>query len=130
METYVVDAHSLVWFIANDKRLSQPAQQVLEKAEEAEAPTLIPTVVLAEITYIAQKKRVQVSIDEVLERIEQGDGFTVVPFDFLIFQTMLQLPDEWEIHDRIIGATAHYYNATLITKDEVLCNSEEVMTLW
>ena len=91
---------------------------------------LIPTIVLAEITYIAQRKKVEVTIDDVLELIEQGGGFIVVPFDFLIFQTRLQLPDEWEIHDRIIGATGQYYNAMLITMDIVLSSSKEVRTVW
>lgn len=130
METYVVDAHALVWFIAEDSRLSKEAERLLELAEQAEVEVLIPTLVLAEITHIARKKTVQVGIDEVLERIKQGDGFAIVPFDLVIFRTMLQLPDEWEIHDRIIGATARYYKATLITKDEVLHDSDEIETIW
>lgn len=91
---------------------------------------LIPTIVLAEITHIAQKKTIKVSIDEVLERIEQGDGFTIVPFDLVTFRTMLQLPDDWEIHDRIISATSRYYRATLITRDDVLLDYEEIETVW
>ena len=129
-ETYVVDTHALVWFIAEDDRLSERAKHLLEQAEDAETQALIPTIVLAEITYIAQKKRVRVTIDDVLKLIEQGTGFAVVPFDFLIFQAMLQLPNEWEIHDRIIGATAHYYKVKLITKDTVLCGSEEIEIVW
>jgi predicted nucleic acid-binding protein len=130
MEVYTVDAHILVWFITDDARLSKRAKRILEKAEDAEVEVLIPTIVLAEITYIAQKKKVKVSIAEVLERIEQGDGFTIVPFDFAIFRTMLQLPSEWEIHDRIIAATARCYKVKLITKDEILRGSDEVETIW
>lgn len=65
-----------------------------------------------------------------LKRIERGNGFIIVPFDFAIFRIMLRLPAEWEIHDRIIAATGLYYNAIIITKDEVLCNSDEVKTIW
>jgi len=130
METYVVDTHSLIWFISEDDRLSERAEHLLDQAEAAEVQMLIPTIVLAEITYIAQRKKVEITIDDVLELIEQGSGFIIVPFDFLIFRTMLQLPDEWEIHDRIIGATGHYYKAMLITKDMVLSNSKEIRTVW
>ena len=125
-----MDAHSLVWFIAEDERLSKPAERLLDQAEEGGVQVLIPTVVLAEITYIAQKKRVAITMDRVLAQIEEGGGFAVVPFDFAIFRTMLQLPDEWEIHDRIIAATARYYTAKLITKDKVLSDSNEVETVW
>lgn len=130
METYVVDAHSLVWFIAGDNRLSWNANKILEQAEESKAQILIPTVVLAEITHISRKKRVTITIDELLEHINQSSGFVIVPFDFPIFQTMLKLPKEWEIHDLIIGATARYYKSKLITKDGVLQNSLEIETIW
>ena len=70
MDIYVVDAHSLIWFITGSSKLPQKAAQILEKAENAEVEALIPTIVLAEITYIAQKKRVEVTIDEILERIK------------------------------------------------------------
>jgi predicted nucleic acid-binding protein len=130
VETYVADTHSFAWFIAADTKLSKRAHRIFEQAEEAVVEVLIPTVVLAEMTYIAQRKRVRVTIAEVLKRIEQGDGFVVVPFDFAIFQTMLQLPDAWEIHDRIIAATAHYYKAKLITRDRDLRRSDQVATVW
>ena len=130
MDTYVVDAHALIWFITEDNRLSQKADQILEEAERAEAEVLVPTIILAEITHIAQRKKIKVAIDEVLERVQQGDGFIIVPFDFLILQIMLKLPEEWEIHDRIIAATAYYYSAKLITKDEILRESSEIGTIW
>ena len=130
MEIYVVDAHALVWFITDNTRLSAEAYHLLEQAELAEVQVLIPAIVLAEIAYIAQRKRVDVAVDELLQRIEGGDGFAVVPFDMAIFKIMLQLPAGWEIHDRIIGATARYYNAKLITNDEVLTESTDVETVW
>ena len=130
MEVYVADTHGLVWFITEDDRLSEHAKRLFEQAENAEIQVLIPTIVLAETAYIAQKKRTKVTIDEGLEFIDQGSGFAIVPFDFSIFQIMLQLPNDWEIHDRIIGSTTRYYKATLITKDMVLRNSEEAKTTW
>lgn len=125
MDTYVVDTHTLIWFITENHTLSKRASQILEQAEKAEVEVLIPTIVLAEITYIAQKKKVKITVNEVLERIQEGDGFIVVPFDFPIFQIVLKLPEDWEIHDRIIAATARYYGAQLITKDETLRKSSK-----
>jgi predicted nucleic acid-binding protein len=130
MDTYVVDTHALVWFISEDKRLSLTATQILSQAEAGEVQVLIPTLVLAELTHIAQKKKIAVTIEKLLEKINQGDGFNIVSFDFPIFQTMLQLPENWDIHDRIIAATASYYQAILITRDEMLRDCDEVKTVW
>lgn len=110
--------------------MSAPAEHLLEQGEKAEVQVLVPTLVLAEITHIARKKTVKVSVDEVLERIEQGDGFAVVSFDLVIFREMLRLPDDWELHDRIIGATTRYYKAKLISKDEALDDADEIETVW
>ncbi len=130
MDTYVVDTHALAWFINEDKRLSARAAEILSQAEAGEVQVLIPTLVLAELTHIAQKKRVAVTIEELMEKIARGDGFKIVSFDILIFQTMLSLPENWDIHDRIIAATASYYQATLITRDDILRDSSEVETVW
>jgi len=130
MDAYVVDTHSLVWFITEDDKLSKKAERVLDQAEAAEVEVLVPIIVLAETTYISQKKKVEITIDEVLERIRQGDGFAIVPFDFSIFQTTLKLPEDWEIHDRIIAATACYYGAKLVTRDRVMRASDEIETVW
>lgn len=130
MDTYVVDAHALVWFIAEDGRLSAPAKQILEQAEDADVQVLIPTIVLAEIAHIAQKKKVEVTIEDILKCIERGDGFVIVPFDYEVFKAALRLPAEWEIHDRIIAATALNYASKLISADRVLRESDEIETLW
>ena len=130
MPSYVVDTHSLVWFIAEDDRLSRRVARLLAQAETADVQVLVPTIVLAEITYIAEKRRVKVAVAEVLARIESGDGFAIVPFDLAVLRSMLQLPIKWEMHDRIIAATACHYKAKVITKDRVLRGSSEVETVW
>lgn len=130
MDTYVVDTHSLIWFIAEDSRLSKKSNEILEKAEKGEVDVLVPTLVLAEIAYIASRKRVRVTLNKILECIQKGDGFVIVPFDFQVFQISLDMPERWEIHDKIIAATARYYNAELITRDTALQKSNEIKTVW
>ena len=118
------------WFIARDTRLSAAATAILLQAETGEAQAIISTLVLAELTYIAQRQRVPIAISEIIAKINQADGFSIVPFDLAVFQVMLTLPESWDIHDRIIAATANYYDAPLITRDGVLKASDQVSTLW
>ncbi|MGK7940895.1 MAG: type II toxin-antitoxin system VapC family toxin [Crocosphaera sp.] len=130
MDIYVVDTHALAWFISEDQRLSLKAKEILTQAENGEIQVLIPTLVMAELTHIAEKRRVTVTIEELLDKINKGDGFTIVGFDFPIFQKMLTLPKDWDIHDRIIAATASYYQTTLITRDQTLLNFPDLKTIW
>ncbi|AFZ53644.1 PIN domain-containing protein [Cyanobacterium aponinum UTEX 3221] len=130
MITYVVDTHALAWFISEDERLSCKAKEILTQAENGEVKVLIPTLVMAELTHIAEKGKVKIIIEELLDKINQGDGFSIVGFDFVIFQQMLILPKHWDIHDRIIAATASYYQSTLITRDQILGNFPNLKTIW
>lgn len=127
---YVTDTHVLAWFISEDQRLSPKAQEILTKAELGEVQVLIPTLVLAELTHIAEKRRVNLTIETLLTQIDKGNGFTVVAFDFAVFHYMLQFPQDWDIHDRIIAATSSYYQAVLITRDNVLRNYSHLETIW
>jgi PIN domain nuclease of toxin-antitoxin system len=129
VETYVVDTHALAWFIGDDKRLSSRVEQILDRAEVGEVQVLIPTLVLAELTHLAQRRRIAVTIEDLLNQIRKGNGFTVVAFDFAIFQMMLTLPNDWDIHDRIIAATARFYQVVLMTRDDVLRGYADLETV-
>jgi PIN domain nuclease of toxin-antitoxin system len=130
MDIFVVDTHALAWFLAEDSRLSPLAQRTLSAGEVGEAQVLISTLVLAELTYIAQRQRVPVAMEEALVRIEAGDGFVIVPFDLPTFRILLELPSHWDIHDRIIAATAKLYEAKLITRDTMLRDAGVIEVLW
>jgi PIN domain nuclease of toxin-antitoxin system len=129
-ETFVVDAHTLAWFISKDPRISQAASVILRKAENSEVEVLVPTIVLAELLYVAQKKKISLGIEEVLKRIGKGGNFVIVPFDFPIFERVMKLPHDLELHDRIIVATARIYAAKVLTKDEKIIKSGVVQVIW
>ncbi len=130
MEVYVVDSHALLWFLTRNQKLSPVARQILKQAEIGEVMAFVPTIVLAELDNIVRKKNLGITIEEILDRIAQGDGLEIAAFDLTVFQTVLRLPQNWEIHDRIIAATALYLEAKLITRDEVLRNADELETAW
>ena len=100
------------------------------KAEISEVEVLVPTIVLAELLYICEKAKAPLDLDEVLTKILECTGFTIVPFDFEVFNQMLKMPRELDIHDRIIAATSLTYNAAIISKDRALKKSKAVKVRW
>jgi predicted nucleic acid-binding protein len=111
-------------------RISEATRVILRKAENSEVEVLVPTVVLAELLYVAQRKKISLGIEEVLKRIGKGGDFVIVPFDFPIFEEVMKLPQELELHDRIIVATARTYGAKVLTKDEKITKSGVVQVIW
>ena len=61
--TFLVDTHTLVWFLTKDKKLSGKVVEILRKVEDGEETVIIPTIVLAEIMYICEKKKANGSRD-------------------------------------------------------------------
>ena len=128
--SYVIDTHTLVWYLSDWQKLGREAQEIFEKIEKGNAIALIPAIVLAEIVFLAQKKRIRSTLENTLSRIESSDNFKIIFMDLAIIKKLVELQKIPEMHDRIIVATSLVSNAVLVTKDEQITKSGIVKTLW
>lgn len=67
--------------------------------------------------FIAKKGKVTLTFEETLNKIEELENFEIAPLDIAILKIANKIEGDLEMHDRLIIATALYFNATLITKD-------------
>src|SRR4030067_2748859 len=126
---FVTDTHSLVWYFTEDARLSKKAFDAFEGIVKSGTVT-VPAVVLAEIMFIAKKGRVTLTFEETLKKIEGYENFEIAPLDAEILTIADKIEADLEMHDKLIVATALYYEAALITKDEFVSKSGVVSTIW
>lgn len=126
---YVTDTHSLVWYFTESPRLSKKALKVFEKTLK-EGSIIIPTVVLAEIMYISKKGRISMSFAETIRKIEESENFEIAPLDLDILNKADEIDYKLEMHDKLIAATALFFDAGLITKDEVIKGSGLCKVIW
>ncbi len=126
---YVTDTHSIVWYFTDDSRLSARALEAIENTIK-EGSIIIPTVVLAEIMYIASRGKITLTFDETLQKIHSYQNFFVAPLDIEILKVADKIKVDLEMHDKLIAATAIYYNASLITKDPSITKSEVCSVIW
>ena len=129
MTTCVVDTHALVWFLAEDPRLTARAKSALDSAL-SDGLLIVPSIVLAEMMYIAEKGRVPIPFKEVVRRLEPNKRIDIAPLDLETLKIASEIRANLEIHDRVIVATAIFYNARLITKDEAIERSRLVSVVW
>ena len=127
--SYVTDTHAIVWYFMDDPRLSQSAHQAFERTI-ATGAIIIPTIVLAEIMYISQKGRIPITFEDTLSHIEMYENFRVAALEIDILKVAASIDGDLEMHDKLIVATALYFNAHLITKDEQITQSRVVSTVW
>lgn len=127
--TYVTDTHPLVWFLDKDPRLSTGAKAgFLDPA----ASVVIPTIVLAEISYLHARGRLRVDLARVLSQAAVS-SWAVHP----VGQTVVEhMPTTLDIHDGIIVATAIVRrdimgeHTALITKDAQITASGLLQVVW
>ena len=126
---YVTDAHTIIWYFIDDPRLSQNARQAFDETIAA-GVIIIPTIVLAEIMYISQKGRISITFEETFSYLEMYENFRVAALEIDILKVAASIDRDLEMHDKLIVATALYFNAHLITKDEQITQSKIVNTVW
>jgi PIN domain nuclease of toxin-antitoxin system len=126
---HVTDTHSIVWYFTDDPRLSRRVLEVFEKTIK-EGVIIIPTVVLAEIMYIEGKGKITLTFDETLQKIDSYENFIVAALDLEILKVAEKIRVDLEMHDKLIAATALYYDASLITRDPLITKSGACATIW
>ena len=126
---YVTDTHALVWYFSEDSHLGKKALDIFESTVK-EGLIIIPVLVLAEILYISKKGKITLSFQETLQKIENSDNFSIAQLDLNILKIADKINIELEMHDRLIAATALYFDAPLITKDRKIKDSKACKIVW
>src|SRR4030043_1355284 len=126
---YVVDTHVLIWYFIGSKRLQKKLKEKIDEARNLGGRLLVPTIVLAEALDIAEKGRVEFEFNRMYRLIVEEPEFEIIGFGFEIFEEAMKIKGVKEIHDRIIVASAKFYEVGVLTKDKIINNSGEVETL-
>lgn len=126
---YILDTHVLIWCFIGSSRLHKKLRERIDIIRNEGGSLLVPTIVLAEALDIAEKGRVAFDFTEMYRLIEEEPEFEVVGFDLEIFNETTRIKRVNEIHDRIIVATARFYQGSILTKDRIISESGEVETV-
>lgn len=131
---YVVDTHTLLWYLVNDARLGKLAGQILDTKDSR---LLLPAIALAEALFLLERRPglYPLSAYDVLQRVASDVRFFVVALDFeLVTETAKHMVVP-EMHDRQIVATALLaqtdgHQVAILTRDESIQNCGLVQTIW
>ena len=133
MAALVVDTHTVLWYLAQDPKLSQKAMEALDSATQGGEPIYVPAICLVELTYLVEKNRLPVTARErLIVALDDPERPTrLVPMDRAIvdaveFVSRAEVPD---MPDRIIAATALALQLPLISRDSRI-RASQVHTIW
>ena len=130
MNRYVVDTHTLFWYLTASPRLGSRAKGAFDEGACGEAVVYIPAIVLAEVFYLNEKRGHPIDFRAIYEELS-GSGqmilLPLMPEDILDFETDASVP---EMHDRIIVGVARRMDAICLSLDSQIVQSNLVTTIW
>lgn len=125
---YILDTHTLIWFLNGDDKLSKKSKDIIEDQENLKLVS-IATIWEIAIKISLGKFKFNQGFKQFLDLIEDN-GFEIVPITFDHVLTVSKLDF---IHrdpfDRLIISQALTDDLTLITKDEYI-EKYNVKTTW
>ena len=125
---YVCDTHALIFYMADE--LPEKLNAIFKSAENQQNVIFVPSIVIAEALHLRERGKVEFDVKIMFSRLEASSNyFSIAPLDENILKLLPSIRTS-EIHDKIIVATALFYNSKLITKDPEIVESEQVETMW
>ena len=130
---YVIDAHTLIWYIEDSPRLGINAGNVMD---DPASELYLPVIALAEACWAVERGRSTIpSVAHLLADVDADPRITLLPLDRAILDRSLALIAVGEMHDRQIVATALLRadagaSVVLLTRDANIAATGLVPVLW
>ncbi len=129
----VADTHALLWYLADDKRLSAKVRDHIDDAGHKGNSVAVSSITLVEVIFLVERKRIEANQYQlVLQALTDTESvFVETPLTVKVAESLatinaVEVPD---MPDRIIAATAVYHQVPLISRDRKITLSS-VETLW
>lgn len=117
----LLDTHVWIWLMLGEERLNLSFRRLIEHNRGKEL-IFVSAISVWELGMLVERKRIQLEID-CLDWVEQAfasSDINLIPLSPRIAIQSTRLPEtpHGDPADRILIATAHEYNAVLITHDQ------------
>lgn len=116
MSTVLLDTHVVHWWSAEPHRVSAPAREALDQAEEL----AVAAISWFELAWLARNERIVVNIPIRSWLLGLADQLRTIGVTPAIADTAVSLPSSFpgDPADRLIYATAIEHDLSLVTKDQ------------
>ena len=127
---YVIDTHTLLWYITSNEQLSKRVEHILDVSQEERTTVIVPSIVLVEAVDILEKGKIEHQIDVFIEILKNSGAYTLAFPEWDIIEKYREINQNLDIHDRLIVATALKWDARILTKDAEILKYYGQFVVW
>ena len=126
---YLIDTVTLVRHLTQKGYLPEKVKNIFERANQGECTFLISCISLMEILYLGEKFRIETTVAHTIHEIKKSKIYKIVDLSAEIILTA-QTVEFYELHDRMILATAKYLEIPVISPDVKFKNLKDIEIIW
>lgn len=126
---YLLDTVTLIRYLTDSGEIPPNVKDLFEKAEQEEVKFFISTISFMEILYLSEKNRIPISLEDVIEKVRSSTLYNVISMTADIVMTAKDI-EFYELHDRMILATAKYLDVPVISPDKKFLAVGSVDVIW
>lgn len=131
----VLDTHALIWWVNDDKKLSQNAgKAIAQELDKQNGQIFISSITTWEIALLVNKGRLALTmdIDDWISIVSAIETVRFVPIDNEVAIHSVRLPGDFhpDPADRMITALARHLSVPLVTSDPKIQAYRHVNTIW
>jgi PIN domain nuclease of toxin-antitoxin system len=123
---FLLDTHIWIWLTENPRRVGQSTYRTLQNPQHE---LWISPISVVEAFTLAHKGKVLLHGDPMEWVAHASAGTKEAPFTNAVALSTRQFPFDWDPADRILAATALFFDLTLVTADERLLDLRNIKTL-
>jgi predicted nucleic acid-binding protein len=126
---YLLDTNAIIRHFANLPNIGKAAKEIIKKGEKKQHILLISVISLMEIMYLAEKHRISVNLSDTIDKINSNSAYSIIELstDILLAAETIEF---YELHDRLILATAKYLDCPVISSDKKFTEIEDIEIIW
>ena len=127
---YLLDTVTLVRHFTAQGKIGKQAALILDTIENNRVDKLsISVISLMEIMYLAEKKRIAIDLQETLDLTKDSNRYNIINLTPEILITAESI-NFYELHDRLILATAKWLDIPIISSDSLFSQVPEITVIW
>ncbi len=126
---FLLDTVALVRHFSGKGKIGQKAANIFKTLDETENSLVVSVISLMEIMYLAEKNRININLQGTLDLIESSAKYTIIDLTPKIL-TIAESIDFYELHDRLILATAKWLEIRIISSDSKFSKVEGIEVIW